>query len=245
MQCDPVTGTCYLQDVPEHDQRAVSLDATRPTVRYVGDPMCSWCWGIAPTLQKLAAYCTAHTLHFASTPGGLRPGGGDAWNAAFKSFLRHEWETVQRVTGQPFGFSLLTREDFDYDTEPACRAVVTARILLSAQADCQPRVLEFFSSIQRKFYVEGADPKEVAFYADLCAPVGLDYTRFQIEFQADHTLQATREGFVQSRHWGIRGLPSILLDINGTITLLASGHVTYDALIAKLEDTLLNQTTAE
>ena len=38
---------------------------------YIGDPMCSWCWGIAPELDRLQAWTT---LPFDVVVGGLRPG---------------------------------------------------------------------------------------------------------------------------------------------------------------------------
>ena len=59
--------------------------------------------------------------------GGLRPGGGEAWNEEFKGFLKHHWEEVTARSGQPFGDKLFSLDHFNYDTEPACRAVVVAR----------------------------------------------------------------------------------------------------------------------
>lgn len=50
-------------------------------------------------LKELLAYCERHGLNFSVHVGGLRPGGGDAWNPAFKAFLRQEWETIHRVSG--------------------------------------------------------------------------------------------------------------------------------------------------
>lgn len=68
---DRQTGFCTLpasQDEPAPGPRP---PANRPAVRYVCDPMCSWCWGIAPTLHDLAGYCQRHDLDFAITAGGL------------------------------------------------------------------------------------------------------------------------------------------------------------------------------
>ncbi len=91
----------------------------------------------------------------ASIVGGLRPGGGDEWNSSFKAFLRHEWENIHRVTGQPFGFTILDDAEFNYDTEPACRAVVA----MSQLQESNQVLLAFFSGIQRRLYVQGADPE--------------------------------------------------------------------------------------
>ncbi|WP_370679600.1 DsbA family protein [Comamonas sp. GB3 AK4-5] len=216
---------------------------TVPTVRYIGDPMCSWCWGISPALQALAAYCKDHHIDFSVHVGGLRAGGGDAWNAPFKAFLRHEWETIQRVTGQPFGFTLLDEAAFHYDTEPACRAVVAMSQLLAERKDASQAVLAFFSGIQKQFYVDGADPKQAAFYRPLCTQAGVPYAEFLQHFLSPQAQAATLEEFQRCRSWGIRGFPSILLDRGGEMRLLASGHTTGTALMEKLES-LLGDATA-
>lgn len=204
------------------------------TVRYIGDPMCSWCWGISPTLKEVFSYCQNRGLDFSVHVGGLRPGGDDDWTPAFKAFLRHEWENIHRVSGQPFGFSVLDNAEFNYDTEPACRAVVALSLL---QASSQV-LLAFFSGIQRRFYVEGADPTQPAFYRELCGEAGVTYEAFLKVFQSPEAKAATLQEFQRCRSWGIRGFPSIVLEANGQITLLASDYTTTAALIDKLETAL-------
>jgi protein-disulfide isomerase-like protein with CxxC motif len=135
-----------------------------------------------PTLHGLAGYCQRHDLDFAITAGGLRPGGGAPWTAAFRDFLRREWEAIDQVTGQPFGYSLLDQASFDYDTEPACRAVVTLSHLLAPGAQHGSEILAFFSGIQRKFHVDGQVPKALDFYRGLCAPCGISGAAFRAAF---------------------------------------------------------------
>lgn len=91
--------------------------------------MCSWCWGISPQLNALQRYAQQAGIPFTVIMGGLRPGGGDEWNIEFTDFLEHHWVEVNKRSGQPFGFDLLKQENFVYDTEPACRAVVTVRTI--------------------------------------------------------------------------------------------------------------------
>ncbi len=129
-KCDPVTGACLVHDLnnplaPASSSKPLERSSRSWGVHYIGDPMCSWCWGISPTVGEVAAFCEAEGIEFSITMGGLRAGGGDRWNEEFKDFLRNEWRNIARVTGQPFGFTLLETPHFDYDTEPACRAVAT------------------------------------------------------------------------------------------------------------------------
>ncbi|MGL5384457.1 MAG: DsbA family protein [Serratia sp. (in: enterobacteria)] len=233
MQCDPVTGSCLLPDESSAAQRQPTA-SSNVIIRYVGDPMCSWCWGISPAVKQLAEFCDLHCLHFAMTMGGLRAGGGDAWNPAFKTFLRQEWSHIQATTGQPFGFSLLEQAQFNYDTEPACRAVVTASQLLAERGWPPSAALAFLAATQYKFYVHGQDPKTEAFYRDICEQVGLPFGEFCQTFNSQHAREAVNQDFAHCRQWGVRAFPTLLLEQHGEISLLATGYVTAETLLNRL-----------
>lgn len=234
MKCDPVTGVCLL---PEQDS---SGDATAPAARpgwvvhYVGDPMCSWCWGISPTVSAVEAFCVAQGIEFSMTMGGLRAGGGDPWNETFKSFLRNEWRHIGQTTGQPFGFTLLDAEYFNYDTEPACRAVAAVKLLQARNQFPLSTLLKFFTAVQHKFYVEGQDTTVVDFYESICASLALDFAEFRTLFDSPEAQQAVQQEFVRCRQLGVRSFPTLLLEHNGDIKPLAAGFVTKEDVLARL-----------
>lgn len=233
VKCDPVTGACLLPDLD--DPGAADAPARSGlAVRYIGDPMCSWCWGISPTVSAVEALCEAEGVEFSITMGGLRPGGGDPWNAAFKSFLRGEWRHIAQVTGQPFGFTLLEAQHFDYDTEPACRAVATVKLLQARDQLPSAIALKFFSAVQRKFYVEGQDPKVTDFYASICASLALDFDEFRAVFSSPEARQAVQQEFVRCRQWGVRSFPTLLLERRGEREQLAAGFVTAEQVLTRL-----------
>lgn len=236
--CDSETGVCNLPESSEGAASQALVKASVPTVRYIGDPMCSWCWGISPVLKEVESYCRSRNVDFSVYVGGLRPGGGDEWALPFKNFLRHEWENIHRVTGQPFGFSLLDKAEFNYDTEPACRAVVVMSELLKRRQRDSQALLTFFSGIQKRFYVDGADPREPPFYRDLCVETEIPYEEFFEAFHSAGAKAATVQEFQRCRSWGIRGFPSLVLDLDGRMTPLVSGYTTSTALIQKLESLL-------
>lgn len=232
MKCDPETGACL---VPGAQASRVEPAADNPTqVYYVGDPMCSWCWGMSPVIEALAVHCAELGIGFRLVMGGLRAGGGDPWNAAFRGFLRQEWTHIAAQTGQPFGFHLLERPAFTYDTEPACRAVVTARGLFGAEPEARRRELAFFSSVQRKFYVEGEDPKDAAFYHDICSASGLDPARFATNFSGPEAIAATQREFRLARQLGVRGFPSVLLQTEAGVKEISVGYAPFATVRERL-----------
>ena len=129
----------------------MNLDPQEIQIKYIGDPMCSWCWGMAPELAKIEAYLKDLDIPLEVWVGGLRVGGEDPWDQKMKDFLQHHWEQVQQVSGQPFNFDLLRQAEFNYDTEPACRMVVAARKWSGTSN------LAWFAQVQEAFYVQNLD----------------------------------------------------------------------------------------
>lgn len=230
-ECDPVTGVCTPATAASSD-RPVPATAAGAEVVYVGDPMCSWCWGIAPAVRQLQRYCSGHSIPFQVVVGGLRPGGGDPWNEQFRRFLSHHWREVSQRTGQPFSYRLLEREAFEYDTEPACRAVVAARPLIDGTE------LEFFAAVQRRFYVDNEDPSQKEFYRGICATLGIDFDRFAERFESASVRAETREEFLLNRRWGVTGYPTVLARTDSRQVTLAVGFATCEEMQQKLERAL-------
>ncbi len=62
MKCDPVTGACQLSDRDKTVDSAVPAMRSGWAVHYIGDPMCSWCWGMTPTVAAVEAFCEAEGI---------------------------------------------------------------------------------------------------------------------------------------------------------------------------------------
>ena len=99
---------------------------------YVGDPMCSWCWGFAPVLERMQE---VYDVPLRVVVGGLRPGSeAEELDDRFAGVLAHHWEQVELASGQPFDSTPLERrEGWRYDTEVPAIAVVTMRELNEPQ----------------------------------------------------------------------------------------------------------------
>lgn len=244
IHCDPVSGSCQLPDARPTAPPMTRHFSGEVTVRYVGDPMCSWCWGISPVLEEIAQYCEQKQIGFTLTMGGLRAGGGDAWVPAFQEFLRREWTHIAKVTGQPFGVSLLAAKHFDYDTEPACRAVVIAEQMLTQQGPVAHATFAFFAAVQRKFYVEGADPKDVNFYRSICEQASISFEEFRSRFTTVAAQQAVYQHFAQCQQWGVRAFPTLLLEIDGDLKKLSSGATSAATTIERIEHLLGTRLTS-
>lgn len=199
---------------------------------YVGDPMCSWCYGFAaPLAQLLADPQDAAPLQLALIMGGLRPFTTEAISRERADELAGHWHHVAQASGQPFAaapHTAMHRPGFIYDTEPASRATVTVRSLWPRQ------VWRYFTAVQHAFYAEGRDVTDPGVLADIAEPLGIARAEFAKAFASREMRDATLQDFQQSQAWGIRGFPTLIAEHGDHLHLVGSGFMPLDALREKL-----------
>jgi putative protein-disulfide isomerase len=195
---------------------------------YFADPLCSWCYGFGPELAQLIARHPGTQLDLVM--GGLRPFNTEPMSAAFKAMLREHWAHVGTASGLPFSEAILARDDFIYDTEPACRAVVTARAFGTANP------FAFMEAIQQAFYRDGRDMTHADALAEVAAASGIKREHFCEGFESSAMREATRRDFATSQSLGVGGFPTLALSRDRQLFLVTSGFVTVDVLEERLAE---------
>lgn len=213
-----------------------------PSLIYIADPMCSWCYGFGPELAALLEGLPG--LPVEVVVGGLRPYNKETMDDKLKTTLLEHWHKVAERTGLPFDYNGLARENFIYDTEPACRAVVAARMLAPASQ------LYVFHEIQRAFYSEGKDVTQGKVLASVCAEAmtesgyPMDEAAFFTTWESKEAISATNEDFLQAHRWGIGGFPTLVLERDGQLDMVTSGYMAMPTLIETLQ-ALVDQGTGQ
>ncbi|MFC5698057.1 DsbA family protein [Pseudomonas sp. GCM10022186] len=180
--------------------------------------MCSWCWGFAPVAAALAEQAAAAGVPLHLIAGGLRTGQGAALDAHTKRYILEHWQAVNQATGQPFRFDGALPEGFVYDTEPACRALVVARMLAPELAWPLVRL------IQHAFYAEGRDVTQASTLVALAEQVGIARIEFAEAFDGAAAREATAADFTWVQDLGIAGFPTMLAERDGQLALLTNGY---------------------
>lgn len=170
---------------------------------YFADPMCSWCWGFSPVIERIATQY-GETLPLRLVLGGLRAGNSVPMDAAMKSDIEEHWRHVHERTGQPFDFGFFERDGFVYDTGPACRAVVAVRRAAPG------RELGFLKLLHEAFYVKGIDLTRGPELLRLAVEFGLKEAVFVQSFEGDDCSAALADDFNLAMSNGIRALPALL-----------------------------------
>jgi putative protein-disulfide isomerase len=196
---------------------------------YFADPMCSWCYGFSPVIGAIARHF-GDRLPVALVMGGLRAGNTISMTEKDRTYIRGAWTRVGEASGQPFDFSFFDRESFTYDTEPACRAVVTVRRL------APELTLPFKERVSSAFYAHNRDVTQSDVLGAIAGEAGLDSQAFSSEFDSAEARNETFRDFLTAQELGIRGFPTVLAGSEAEgYAVLTNGYRPLDGLIESLE----------
>ena len=194
---------------------------------YVGDVMCSWCWGFAPTLHLLEE---RFGLPVRVVNGGLRPGPyAQVLDDRMAGYLSQAWTKVAGATGQPFDKSFLDRRDgWRFDSELPAIAVTAIR-------DRDPgSALRFFTDIQHAFFADGFDITDPAEYGRLVEDYPVEPGPFVEYLVGVEARRAAWKDFEEARSFGIASFPVLLLRADGRVAIVTKGWQPYEQLEAPL-----------
>ncbi len=211
------------------NQNSSEMVEEKAQLIYVGDPMCSWCYGISGAFSQTVE-ALDDQVEVELIMGGLRP-----YNTQtmfdLKEFLKGHWEQVSATSGMPFSYDVLEK-DWLYDTEPASRAVVLARTIDKTKA------LAFFKKIQERFYWQNQNPGDLSMYLQIAKELGMNTDEFQEKFNEEAIIRATREDFTRAAEMGVRGFPTIILKKGEKLHLIANGYASAESMIESIKKVL-------
>lgn len=209
------------------------------TVTYLFDPLCGWCYGASPMIQKLGQQ-TGIALELA--PTGLFSGAGArAMNADFAQYAWSNDQRIQKLTGQVFTENyraeLLNKPGNRFDSGPGTLAL-TAVFLTEPQ-----RETEALKSLQEARYIHALDTGQLPVIEKLLRDSGLKAAAELLSAGGAELLaaNATRvrkaQGLMQA--FGAQGVPTLVItDKNGSRLLRG------DALYGSFETLLSHITVA-
>jgi putative protein-disulfide isomerase len=202
--------------------------------------MCSWCYGFGKELSALTLRRPELSLEI--MVGGVRAGATDLLDDSSKQFRLGHWARVEESSGLPFNrTAFLARKIFVYDTEPICRAVVTAR-QIAPQAD----QLAVFRALQHAFYADGLDTTDGTVLAQLAVAALGKQGHFYQEamfydlWLAPTTIFATSGEFARVRAMGILSFPALLLVVGSRLSVISLGYAHVDTIEKQLNLVLTN-----
>lgn len=208
----------------------------KTTVTYLFDPLCGWCYGASPAIQKLGQHAT---IRLELAPTGLFAGtGGRTIDAAFADYAWSNDVRIEKLTGQRF--------TEDYRTQvlgkPGSRFdSATTTLALTAVALSEPqRELETLKILQEARYVLALDTSAAPVVEKLLRDLGLSAAADRLAAGDAELLSAnaarTQKAQDLMRTFGAQGVPTLLVtDDNGSRLLRGNAlYSSFDNLLSHI-----------
>lgn len=180
-------------------------------VTYLFDPLCGWCYGAEPALERLSRL---DGVMLDLAPTGLFSGEGS--RPMNEQFAHYAWQNDQRIarlTGQPF--SDVYREHVLgavgglFDSAPATLGLVA--VGLSEPA----RQFEALKTLQRVRYQEGRNNSDLGIVFETLTSAGFVEAAQRVRAPDEALLAAYSSRISAARadmaRFGIKGVPAILV----------------------------------
>lgn len=193
---------------------------------YVGDPMCSWCYGFSGELQTLVNHYQGK-IGLNIIVGGLKPYEKEPWDENLREFLREHWVEIEKRTGETFSYEVLNDHNRILDTEPSCRAY---KVFESMGVD----KLKAFHEVQKVFYVDNLDPLKTESFTKCCATLEVSFEEFKKAFESEKFKAITNQDFKLAQKMGVTGFPALLLVQDDKAYVLSRGYQKAEQLITQI-----------
>ena len=181
-------------------------------ITYLFDPLCGWCYGAGPTLEKLSRLDDV-TLDLA--PTGLFA--GEASRPMDKSFAAYAWQNDQRIarlTGQPFSEAyreqVLGALGGLFDSAPATLGLVAVGLTEPT------RELEALKLLQCARYQEGHNNSDLAVVVKTLAAAGFAAAARRVQTPDNALLATYRRRLAAARAdmaaLSVEGVPALIVE---------------------------------
>jgi len=190
------------------------------TITYLFDPLCGWCYGASPVIQRLGNH---DDVRLELAPTGLFSGpGARAMDATFAAYAWSNDQRIEKLTGQRFTEAyraqILNKAGSRFDSS-------TANLALTAVALTAPEhELATLKVLQEARYVHALDTSAVPVAEKLLRDMGLSEAAQRLA-AADAALLAAnleriRKAQTLMQAFGAQGVPALVVSGDGGSRLL-------------------------
>jgi putative protein-disulfide isomerase len=178
---------------------------------YLFDPLCGWCYGAAPALDKLAE---TPGIALKLAPTGLFAGeGARPMDTEFAAYAWSNDQRIARLSGQSFSEAYrrncLLAAGVRFDSGPATLALTAVALGASA------RERDALRAIQNARYGDGRDVTKFPVLSEILRDLGLHEAAERIAAPDESLLAANEARIAEARsdmrRFGAEGVPALLV----------------------------------
>lgn len=204
------------------------MNAVLPTLYYVHDPMCSWCWGFRPVWLQVQQ-ALAEKVNIETILGGLAADSDLPMPADMQVNIRDTWMRIQNdIPGTVFNFDFWTQCQPRRSTYPSCRAVIAAG--LQGNEFSKAMIL----AIQQAYYLRAKNPSDEVVLIQLSDEIGLNVKRFEADIISENCRKLLEDEISLTRHLGVKAFPSLVFSYKEYNTLIHISYTDSETIVSHL-----------
>ena len=105
---------------------------------------------------------------------------------------------------------------------------------MNTKKDNDKTLLEFFSSIQEKFYAYGEDSTKLEFFENICEKYNISFLEFSNFFNSAEIEKEIYLEFNEARSLTSGGMPSLVMIKEKKNNIISAGYNTYENIIKEI-----------
>ena len=205
---------------------------------YFHDPMCSWCWGFAPTWSQLEGDLRnnlSNKLEIKYVLGGLAPDSDELMPSELQETLRGYWYKIRDLLGTEFNFNFWTQCRPRRSTYPACRAVIAA--------SNQNQEKAMIKALQEAYYLRALNPSDTETHLRLAEELCLDTKQFNHDLCSKETESRLKKDIQTYRELSSKGFPSLVLQVENNHYSIPVDYQRYSVMSEAIKEIISSKLT--
>ena len=208
----------------------------KPKIYYVMDLMCGWCYSFSDVVTKIQEEFKDQ-VDFTIVPAGMwLDNDVKKMSPGFSDFIRSNNVRITELSGKEFGedyYSLLSNSNTVLDSLPGSKAI---NVINNLENQARFRYLKM---LQKEFFINGKNMNDVEVYSNVAEDLGIDSDLFKKEFSSQELIDQTFKQFNFASELNVRSFPSLVLDNNGSYSLISSGYSSFEEVKTRIEKNIL------
>jgi putative protein-disulfide isomerase len=207
----------------------------QPTLFYIHDPMCSWCWGFNKTWSTLRQTLENDGITVTYVVGGLAPDSDQPMPADLQNMLQSTWSRIEKtIPGTQFNHDFWSTCKPRRSTYPACRAVIAAK-----QVSLEYEAAMIFE-IQKAYYLHAKNPSNEYTLIECAKNIGIEPSEFEASLKSEAVQKAFEQDILiyhqLARKTGVSGFPSLVISKGETMQGVGLDYLNANTMYQQISE---------
>jgi len=177
-----------------------------PTLYYIHDPMCSWCWGFSNTWKKIKK-SLPDSIRIQYVLGGLAPDNNEPMSIEMRDYIQKNWQKIEMTIPEvKFNYDFWKKCTPKRSTYPACRAVIAIK---RQNPNLEAQMIDL---IQQSYYLNAQNPSEDSVLIKLASKLDVDLKKFEKNLNDDKIQSILLNDIALMQSLGVNSFPSLVFE---------------------------------